>query len=136
MRQATCLTACTAAVGGIELFLGGVGADGHVAFNEPGPSRRYARESVIEHGAGSSLASRTRVKTLAYETVIANARFFGGDVTKVPKMALTVGVGTIMDASEVVILVSGQHKVPAQHCVSCANVLRRRSRWPSASRRA
>jgi glucosamine-6-phosphate deaminase len=69
------------AVGGIELFLGGIGADGHIAFNEP----------------GSSLASRTRVKTLAYETVLANARFFDGDVSVVPKMALTVGVGTIME---------------------------------------
>lgn len=63
-------------LGGIELFLGGIGPDGHIAFNEP----------------GSSLTSRTRVKTLAYETIIANARFFGGDVAKVPKLALTVGV--------------------------------------------
>lgn len=65
-----------ARVGGIELFLGGIGPDGHIAFNEP----------------GSSLTSRTRVKTLAYETIIANARFFDGDVSKVPKLALTVGV--------------------------------------------
>ena len=65
-----------ARVGGIELFLGGIGPDGHIAFNEP----------------GSSLTSRTRVKTLAYETIIANARFFEGDVAKVPKLALTVGV--------------------------------------------
>ncbi|KAG2215636.1 hypothetical protein INT46_006240 [Mucor plumbeus] len=63
-------------VGGIELFLGGIGPDGHIAFNEP----------------GSSLTSRTRVKTLAYETIIANARFFEGDIAKVPKLALTVGV--------------------------------------------
>ncbi len=69
------------AVGGIDLFLGGIGADGHIAFNEP----------------GSSLASRTRVKTLAYETVIANSRFFGGDMELVPKMALTVGVQTILE---------------------------------------
>lgn len=62
--------------GGIELFIGGIGPDGHIAFNEP----------------GSSLTSRTRVKTLAYETIIANARFFEGDITKVPKLALTVGV--------------------------------------------
>lgn len=91
--------ALIARVGGIELFLGGkkwrycinyqifwptltesalsgIGPDGHIAFNEP----------------GSSLTSRTRVKTLAYETIIANARFFEGDVTKVPKLALTVGV--------------------------------------------
>jgi len=69
------------AVGGIDLFLGGIGADGHIAFNEP----------------GSSLASRTRVKTLAYDTVIANSRFFGDDMELVPKMALTVGVQTILE---------------------------------------
>lgn len=69
------------AVGGIDLFLGGVGTDGHIAFNEP----------------GSSLASRTRVKTLADETIRANARFFGGDLDAVPRMALTVGVQTIME---------------------------------------
>lgn len=69
------------AVGGIDLFLGGIGADGHIAFNEP----------------GSSLASRTRVKTLAYDTVVANSRFFGGDLSLVPKMALTVGVQTILE---------------------------------------
>eukprot|EP00467_Chlorarachnion_reptans_P023701 CAMPEP_0114488348 /NCGR_PEP_ID=MMETSP0109-20121206/1278_1 /TAXON_ID=29199 /ORGANISM="Chlorarachnion reptans, Strain CCCM449" /LENGTH=322 /DNA_ID=CAMNT_0001664727 /DNA_START=108 /DNA_END=1076 /DNA_ORIENTATION=- len=83
--------------GGIELFLGGVGTDGHIAFNEP----------------GSSLTSRTRVKTLAYETVASNARFFGGDISKVPKMALTVGVGTVMDAKEVVVIVSGFNKAQA-----------------------
>ncbi|KAG9859199.1 glucosamine-6-phosphate isomerase, partial [Aureobasidium melanogenum] len=64
--------------GGIELFLGGIGPDGHIAFNEP----------------GSSLTSRTRVKTLAYDTIVANSRFFGGDIAKVPRMALTVGVQT------------------------------------------
>jgi len=81
-------------VGGIEIFLGGIGTDGHMAFNEP----------------GSSLVSRTRVKTLAYDTIVANARFFGGDITKVPKMALTVGVGTVMDAREVIIIITGSHK--------------------------
>ena len=68
--------------GGIELFMGGVGPDGHIAFNEP----------------GSSLTSRTRQKTLTHDTIIANSRFFGGDVNLVPKTALTVGVGTVMDA--------------------------------------
>lgn len=63
-------------VGGIELFLCGVGPDGHFAFNEP----------------GSSLKSRTRVKTLSYESIVANSRFFSGDISKVPKAALTVGV--------------------------------------------
>ncbi|KAI7868269.1 hypothetical protein BDF14DRAFT_1794700 [Spinellus fusiger] len=81
-------------LGGIELFLGGIGPDGHIAFNEP----------------GSSLTSRTRVKTLAYETIMANARFFGGDISKVPKLALTVGVATVMDAREVVIVITGAHK--------------------------
>ena len=69
--------------GGIELFMGGIGPDGHIAFNEP----------------GSSLMSRTRVKTLAYETILANSRFFGNDLSKVPKMALTVGVQTVMEVS-------------------------------------
>lgn len=65
--------------------LSGIGPDGHIAFNEP----------------GSSLVSRTRVKTLAKDTIMANARFFDGDLSKVPTMALTVGVGTVMDAKEV-----------------------------------
>ncbi|KAG1468711.1 hypothetical protein G6F56_003677 [Rhizopus delemar] len=77
-----------AQMGGVELFLGGIGPDGHIAFNEP----------------GSSLTSRTRVKTLAYETIIANARFFDGDVSQVPKLALTVGVATVMDAREAIAL--------------------------------
>ena len=85
------------AAGGVELFLGGIGPDGHIAFNEP----------------GSSLASRTRVKTLTTDTVIANSRFFDNDVNKVPKTALTVGVGTVLDAREVLILVNGHHKARA-----------------------
>ncbi|XP_006866265.1 PREDICTED: glucosamine-6-phosphate isomerase 1 isoform X2 [Chrysochloris asiatica] len=80
--------------GGIELFVGGIGPDGHIAFNEP----------------GSSLVSRTRVKTLAMDTILANARFFHGDLSKVPTMALTVGVGTVMEAREVMILITGAHK--------------------------
>merc|ERR1711936_228 len=83
--------------GGIELFIGGIGPDGHIAFNEP----------------GSSLVSRTRVKTLAQDTIIANARFFDGDITQVPKQALTVGVGTVMEAKEVMILITGAHKALA-----------------------
>ncbi|MEQ2211850.1 Glucosamine-6-phosphate isomerase 1 [Xenoophorus captivus] len=83
-----------AEAGGIELFVGGIGPDGHIAFNEP----------------GSSLVSRTRVKTLAKDTIMANARFFDGDLSKVPTMALTVGVGTVMDAKEVMILITGAHK--------------------------
>eukprot|EP00794_Sanderia_malayensis_P007425 gene7425-8247_t len=80
--------------GGVHLFIGGIGPDGHIAFNEP----------------GSSLVSRTRVKTLAKDTIIANARFFGDDISKVPTMSLTVGVGTVLDAEEVMILITGAHK--------------------------
>ncbi len=88
--------------GGIDLFMGGIGADGHIAFNEP----------------GSSLNSRTRMKTLTQDTIIANSRFFDNDVNKVPKHSLTVGVGTISDAKEVVIIVSGHGKARAlRHAV-------------------
>ncbi|XP_016062337.1 PREDICTED: glucosamine-6-phosphate isomerase 2 isoform X1 [Miniopterus natalensis] len=80
--------------GGIDLFVGGIGPDGHIAFNEP----------------GSSLVSRTRLKTLAMDTILANAKYFDGDLSKVPTMALTVGVGTVMDAREVMILITGAHK--------------------------
>jgi len=83
--------------GGIHLFMGGVGPDGHIAFNEP----------------GSSLASRTRIKTLTTDTLLANARFFDNDISQVPKTALTVGIGTIMDAGEVLILVNGYGKARA-----------------------
>ncbi|KFY52081.1 hypothetical protein V496_08668 [Pseudogymnoascus sp. VKM F-4515 (FW-2607)] len=102
--EAECLAyeAAIRAVGGIDLFLGGIGPDGHIAFNEP----------------GSSLASRTRVKTLAYDTILANARFFGGDIEKVPKMALTVGVQTVLEAREVLIVITGAHKALAlQRCI-------------------
>ncbi|MDR2086594.1 MAG: glucosamine-6-phosphate deaminase [Dysgonamonadaceae bacterium] len=85
------------AVGGIDLFIGGIGPDGHIAFNEP----------------GSSLNSGTRIKTLTTDTIIANSRFFDNDVNKVPKQALTVGVGTIMYAREVLILVNGHNKARA-----------------------
>ncbi|AHH08113.1 glucosamine-6-phosphate deaminase [Borrelia anserina] len=83
--------------GGIMLFVGGIGPDGHIAFNEP----------------GSSLQSRTRIKTLTKDTIIANSRFFENDINKVPKSALTVGVGTIMDSKEVMIIVNGHSKARA-----------------------
>lgn len=90
------------AVGGIDLFLGGIGPDGHLAFNEP----------------GSSLASRTRDKELNYDTKVANSRFFDNDVNKVPESSLTVGIATVMDAKEVVIIVNGYNKARAlQHAV-------------------
>jgi glucosamine-6-phosphate deaminase len=90
------------AVGGLDLFLGGIGPDGHIAFNEP----------------GSSLASRTRDKELNYDTKIANSRFFDNDVNKVPSSSLTVGIATVMDAREVLIIVNGYNKARAlQHAV-------------------
>ena len=80
-----------------DLFIGGIGPDGHIAFNEP----------------GSSLTSRTRMKTLTTDTIVANSRFFDNDVKKVPTTALTVGVGTVMSAREVMILVNGHNKTRA-----------------------
>ena len=85
------------AVGGVDLFLGGIGPDGHIAFNEP----------------GSSLSSRTRMKTLTTDTRVANSRFFGGKPEDVPATALTVGVGTVMSAKEVLILCNGHNKARA-----------------------
>ena len=83
--------------GGIDLFMGGIGEDGHIAFNEP----------------GSSLASKTRIKTLTTNTIQANCRFFDNDESLVPKQALTVGVGTVMAAREVLIVLSGPKKARA-----------------------
>jgi glucosamine-6-phosphate deaminase len=83
------------AAGGIDLQLLGIGGDGHIAFNEP----------------GSSLASRTRVKTLTEQTIQDNARlFFGGDETQVPRFAITMGVGTILDARQLLLLATGERK--------------------------
>ena len=86
-----------AAYGGIDLFMGGVGEDGHLAFNEP----------------FSSLNSRTRMKTLTQDTIQVNSRFFGGDIRLVPKTALTVGVATVLSAKKVVILATGHKKARA-----------------------
>ncbi|BEU03550.1 glucosamine-6-phosphate deaminase [Agarivorans sp. OAG1] len=82
--------------GKINLFMGGVGVDGHIAFNEP----------------ASSLASRTRVKTLTEDTRMVNSRFFDS-LEQVPKLALTVGVGTLLDSEEILILVTGHNKAQA-----------------------
>lgn len=91
--------------GGINLFLGGSGVDGHLAFNEP----------------GSSLTSRTREVFLTEDTRIVNSRFFGGDMNKVPRTALTVGIGTVCDSQEVVIIINGHNKATAlQHAVEGA----------------
>ena len=86
-----------AACGGIDLFLGGIGVDGHIAFNEP----------------FTSLSSRTGVRSLTTDTRIVNSRFFGGDPEKVPEQAPSVGVGTVTDAREVLILISGHNKARA-----------------------
>ena len=89
--------AAIVAAGGIDLFMGGVGEDGHIAFNEP----------------FSSLQSRTRIKTLTPDTIAVNSRFFGGDISQVPTQALTVGVATILDARTVLILATGAKKARA-----------------------
>ena len=86
-----------ASYGGIDLFLGGIGVDGHLAFNEP----------------FTSLSSRTGVRDLTSDTIIVNSRFFDYDVTKVPTKALSVGVGTVTDAREVLILINGHNKARA-----------------------
>ena len=85
--------------GGVDLQLLGIGTDGHIGFNEP----------------GSSLASRTRIKTLTRQTREDNARFFGGDVDAVPHHCLTQGLGTIMAARHLVLLATGRHKAEAVH---------------------
>ncbi|MFS0705525.1 glucosamine-6-phosphate deaminase [Cellulomonas sp. 179-A 9B4 NHS] len=85
--------------GGVDLQLLGIGTDGHVAFNEP----------------GSSLASRTRVKTLTRQTREDNARFFGGDVDAVPTHCLTQGLATILSARHLVLLAQGRGKAEAVH---------------------
>lgn len=82
--------------GGIDLQVLGVGSDGHIAFNEP----------------GSSLGSRTRLKTLTIETIGDNARFFGGE-DKVPRLAVTMGVGTILESRRCLLLAFGPHKAKA-----------------------
>lgn len=85
------------ATGGIDLQVLGVGSDGHIGFNEP----------------TSSFASRTRIKTLTRQTVVDNARFFGGDEKLVPHHCITMGIGTIMDARMILMLAFGKHKAGA-----------------------
>ena len=86
-----------AKLGGMNLIIGGVGEDGHIAFNEP----------------GSSLNSVTRVKTLNYSTILANSRFFDNNTEKTPNLALTMGIKTVLDAEEVLILSKGLNKAQA-----------------------
>lgn len=91
-----------ASYGGIDLFMGGSGIDGHIAFNEP----------------FTSLTSRTGIRTLTEDTLIANSRFFNNDPSQVPKTALSVGVGTICDSKQVLLLISGHNKARAlRHCI-------------------
>jgi glucosamine-6-phosphate isomerase len=99
--------------GGIDLQILGIGADGHLAFNMP----------------MSSLASRTRLKTLTTKTRTDNARFFGGDITQVPRHCLTQGLGTIMESRHAVMLGFGKNKAQAvAECVEGAVS----SRWPAS----
>lgn len=88
-----------AEAGGVDLQILGIGTDGHLAFNEP----------------GSSLSSRTRVKTLARQTRIDNARFFDDDVDAVPQHCLTQGLGTILEARHLMLIATGGHKAEAVH---------------------
>jgi glucosamine-6-phosphate deaminase len=85
--------------GGVDLQILGIGTDGHIAFNEP----------------GSSLASRTRIKTLTSQTRRDNARFFDGSVEAVPQHCLTQGIGTILQARHLVLVASGRGKAEAVH---------------------
>mgnify|MGYP001281079327 FL=1 len=82
--------------GGIDLQILGIGGNGHIAFNEP----------------GSSLASRTRIKTLTQKTIKDNSRFFSS-IDEVPKYAITMGIGTIMESKEVILLANGEGKADA-----------------------
>ena len=86
-----------ASYGGIDLFMGGIGVDGHLAFNEP-----Y-----------TSLSSRTGVRDLTSDTIIVNSRFFDNDPSKVPTRALSVGIGTVTDSKQVLVLISGHNKARA-----------------------
>ena len=85
--------------GGVDLQILGIGTDGHVGFNEP----------------GSSLASRTRIKTLTEQTRADNARFFGDDINQVPQHCLTQGLATIMAARHIVLIATGGAKADAVH---------------------
>ncbi len=97
VRECADYEAAILAAGGIDLFMGGIGEDGHLAFNEP----------------FSSMTARTRQKTLTEDTIRVNARFFDNDIEQVPKRALTVGIGTVMDARRVMILATGPKKARA-----------------------
>ncbi len=86
-----------ASYGGIDLFMGGIGVDGHLAFNEP----------------FTSLSSRTGIRDLTSDTMIVNSRFFGNDPSKVPSRALSVGIGTVTDSKAVLVLINGHNMARA-----------------------
>jgi len=88
-----------AEAGGVDLQILGIGTDGHVGFNEP----------------GSSLASRTRIKTLTEQTRADNARFFDADIGQVPQHCLTQGLATIMAARHILLIATGRAKAEAVH---------------------
>jgi glucosamine-6-phosphate deaminase len=102
-----------AAAGGIDVQILGIGTDGHIGFNEP----------------GSSLASRTRIKTLTRQTRMDNARFFGGDIDAVPTHCLTQGLGTIMGARHVILVATGRSKAEAVHHLAEGAVT---AMWPAS----
>ena len=99
------------AAGGIELFIGGVGRNGHLAFNEP----------------GSSFTSRTRPVTLEPNTRQVNSRFFDNDISRVPTQALSVGIGTVLAARELLFLANGEQKAPAVARLSTGEIT---PQWP------
>lgn len=101
------------AAGGIDLQILGIGTDGHIGFNEP----------------GSSLASRTRIKTLTRQTRMDNARFFGGELDAVPTHCLTQGLGTIMDSRHVILVATGRNKAEAVHHLAEGAVS---AMWPAS----
>lgn len=102
-----------AKAGGVDLQILGIGTDGHIGFNEP----------------GSSLASRTRIKTLTRQTRIDNARFFDDDIEQVPTHCLTQGLGTIMAARHVILVATGRSKAEAVHHLVEGSVS---AMWPAS----
>jgi len=100
------------AASGVDLQILGIGTDGHIGFNEP----------------GSSLASRTRIKTLTAQTRRDNARFFDGDIDAVPTHCLTQGLATIMSARHIVLVATGRGKAEAVHHLAEGSVS---AMWPA-----
>jgi glucosamine-6-phosphate deaminase len=100
--------------GGVDIQILGIGTDGHIAFNEP----------------GSSLTSRTRIKTLTSQTRSDNARFFGGNVEAVPHHCLTQGIGTILQARHILLVASGRGKAEAVHQLAEGPVS---AMWPATA---